>query len=56
MKDYKKLKVWEKSHELEYCCLLAKDLNYLNIERYDEVNLKTNEVKAMLIGLIKSLR
>jgi four helix bundle protein len=43
-------------HELEYSCLLAKDLDYINIEIYNEVNSKVNEVKAMLIGLIKTIR
>lgn len=43
-------------HETEYGCLLAKDLAYLNEEKYKEINIKTNEVKAMLIGLLKRLR
>lgn len=43
-------------HETEYCCLLAKDLKYLNDDKYLEINNKTNEVKAMLIGLLKRLR
>lgn len=43
-------------HETEYACLLAKDLRYLNAEKYQEINNKTNEVKAMLIGLLKRLR
>ena len=43
-------------HETEYTCLLAKDLRYLNEEKYQEVNNKINEVKAMLIGLLKRLR
>jgi len=43
-------------HELEYSCLLAKDLDYLTVEIYDEVNSKANEVKAMLIALIKKIR
>ena len=43
-------------HEAEYACLLAKDLKYLTEERYLEINNKTNEVKAMLIGLLKRLR
>ncbi len=42
--------------ETEYVCLLAKDLAYLNEEKYKEINIKTNEVKAMLIGLLKRLR
>ena len=44
------------AHELEYCCLLAKDLSYFNEELYLKTNQLINEVKAMLIGLIKTLR
>lgn len=44
------------AHECEYCCLLAKDLNYLDQEIYNKTNSLINEVKAMLIGLIKKLR
>ena len=44
------------AHELEYSCLLSKDLDYINKELYTKVNLQINEVKAMLIGLIKALR
>lgn len=43
-------------HELEYACLLSKDLNYLNDSIYQDIDKKINEVKAMLIGLIKTLR
>jgi four helix bundle protein len=44
------------AHEYEYCCLLAYDLDYLNETLYNQVNTKANEIKAMLIGLIKSIR
>lgn len=44
------------AHELEYCCLLAKDLNYISEEVFNRINNETNQVKAMLIGLIKSIR
>lgn len=44
------------AHELEYCCLLSKDLEYFEPEFYQKVNQRLNEVKAMLIGLIKKLR
>ena len=44
------------AHELEYCCLLAKDLGYLTEEQFSIVNNQTSQVKAMLIGLIKSIR
>jgi four helix bundle protein len=43
-------------HEAEYACLLAKDLSYLSEEQHQTINNKTNEVKAMLIGLLKHLR
>src|ERR1700743_1908070 len=41
-------------HELEYCCLLSKDLFYIDEELYQVINKLVNEVKAMLIGLIKN--
>jgi four helix bundle protein len=44
------------THELEYCCLLCKDLDYIDLELYNTTNQFINEVKAMLIGLIKTLR
>ena len=44
------------AHELEYCCLLCKDLSYIDEEQYLKTNKLINEVKAMLIGLIKTLR
>jgi four helix bundle protein len=44
------------AHELEYCCLLSKDLSYIELELYQKLNQLINEVKAMLIGLIKKLR
>jgi four helix bundle protein len=44
------------AHELEYCCLLCKDLTYMDDAMYQNINRLINEVKAMLIGLIKALR
>ncbi len=44
------------AHELEYCCFLGKDLGYLSVEQFNKVNNEINQVKAMLIGLIKSIR
>ena len=44
------------AQELEYCMLLALDLEYLNKEKFDIVNKMVNEVKAMLINLIKVIR
>ena len=43
-------------HELEYGCLLAKDLTYISEAQHLEIKKKFSEVKAMLIGLIKALR
>jgi len=44
------------AHELEYCCLICKDLSYIDEELFQKTNHLINEVKAMLIGLIKTLR
>lgn len=44
------------THELEYACLLSKDLSYIDEQLYNVINQHINEVKAMLIGLIKVLR
>jgi len=43
-------------HELEYCSLLCKDLSYIDDNLFNKINQQINEVKAMLIGLIKTLR
>lgn len=42
--------------ELEYSCLLARDLEYLSNDIYENVHNKVNEVIAMLIALIKTIR
>ena len=44
------------SHEIEYFLLLSKDLGYLSLESYEELDFKINEIKAMLISLIKRVR
>ena len=44
------------SHEVEYLILLSKDLGFLNIELYDIHSQQINEIKAMLISLIKKVR
>lgn len=44
------------AQEAEYCALLAHDLGYISNEIYEKADKKYNEVKAMLIGLIKSIR
>ena len=43
-------------HELEYACLLSKDLNYIIESQYVAIHKKISEVKAMLISFIKALR
>jgi four helix bundle protein len=42
--------------EVEYCCLLAKDLSYLNSDQFKLLNEKISNIKSKLIGLIKSIR
>ena len=42
--------------ELEYCCLLVKELGYISSELYHTLCRKINDIKAMLITLIKSIR
>lgn len=43
-------------HEVEYCALLSRDLNYITDEQYNHLFRKINDVKAMLINLIKTIR
>jgi len=42
--------------EVEYCSLLLKDVSYLDSKLYITLSEKINHIKAMLIGLIKSIR
>jgi four helix bundle protein len=44
------------TQELEYCLLLAKDLEYISEQLFFMANEKINEIKAKLINLIKSTR
>lgn len=44
------------AHELEYCCLMSKYLSYIDQDLFEKTNHLINEVKAMFIGLIKTLR
>lgn len=44
------------SHEVEYLILLSKDLGFLNNELYIIHSQHINEIKAMLISLIKKVR
>jgi four helix bundle protein len=43
------------ANELEYELLLAKDLTYLKADIYDNLNKQVNEIKGMLISLIKKV-
>jgi len=42
--------------ELEYFCILAKDLGYISESDYSTVIVKVTEVKRMLTGFIKRLK
>ncbi len=44
------------TNELEYLFLLIKDLDYISNNIYETMNKQLNEIKAMLIGFIKTLR
>jgi len=44
------------SHEVEYLVLLSKDLGFLSVEHYNNHSQHINEIKAMLISLIKKVR
>ena len=44
------------ANELDYFLLLAKDLNYLQENIYDDLRKRTEEIKAMLISLISKVR
>ncbi len=44
------------ANETEYFTLLSKDLDYLSIEDYDALDKLINEIKAMLIVLIRKVR
>ena len=44
------------SNEVEYLTLLSRDLNYWDAEQFKLINRQVNEVKAMLITLIRKIR
>ncbi len=44
------------ANESEYFTLLAKDLSYINAEKFDTLYKQINEIKAMLIALIAKVR
>ncbi len=39
------------ANELEYQILLAKDLNYIDCDKFNELNHEIGEIRAMLISL-----
>jgi four helix bundle protein len=44
------------THEVEYLLILSKDLAYINLEDFNSLSGNINEIKAMLISLIKKVR
>lgn len=44
------------ANETEYFLLLAKDLGYIEREKYQVLNTAINEIKAMLIALVQKVR
>jgi four helix bundle protein len=44
------------ANESEYFLLLAKDLAYMTNEKYKDVTILINEIKAMVIALINKVR
>jgi four helix bundle protein len=44
------------TQEVEYLLLLSHELGYLDKSQYQKINSITNEVKAMLISLLKKVR
>jgi four helix bundle protein len=42
--------------EVEYQLLLAKDLGWLKVDKYDEFNIKVNEIKRMLFSYQKRIK
>jgi four helix bundle protein len=44
------------TNEVAYFALLAKDLNYLEPVKFDELFEQANEIKGMLIALINKVR
>ncbi|MBI4918845.1 four helix bundle protein [archaeon] len=41
--------------EVEYCLLLAKDLNYITRDKHEKYAARITQIQKMLSGLIKSL-
>ncbi|WP_045459730.1 four helix bundle protein [Sporocytophaga myxococcoides] len=43
------------AHETEYFLLLSRDLNYISTTEHEVLNQNINEIKGMLIGLVKKV-
>ena len=43
------------AHETEYFQILSRDLKYISAEQHEYLDQNINEIKAMLIGLIKKI-
>jgi four helix bundle protein len=43
-------------HETHYCLILAKDLKYIESEKFTELEVIIEKVKAMMIKLIQKIR
>ncbi|MCR6637927.1 MAG: four helix bundle protein [Sporocytophaga sp.] len=43
------------AHETEYFQILSRDLKYISSEQHEYLDQNINEIKAMLIGLIKKI-
>jgi four helix bundle protein len=56
-KDFKRFLLIARGslEELKYQVILSKDLDYINEDKYDELQNKAKEVGRLLAGLIKSL-
>ncbi|WP_078429767.1 four helix bundle protein [Alkalihalobacterium alkalinitrilicum] len=56
-KEYKRFLLIARGslEEVKYQMLLAKELKYINIEDYEELSKRANEIGKMLNGIIRSL-
>lgn len=55
MADFKKLRVWNKAHALEYHILLARDLGAIPEPEFEALMRQVVDIKRMLHGLIEGL-
>lgn len=42
--------------EVEYEILLSKDLNFIEVESFEKIQHQIEEIKKMLVGLMKAIR